>query len=158
MNAVATSSSSTTTATTFGQKSGIKTMKKLFSSAMFLGVALAAVACGTEYERTEISAVVPAKLQPSRIDAQQLQVPEGMIIKAHIVVWNDDNVQMPIEIRVTNNEIVEVASVISDRDYAFIGKQAGHTQIQLLTEGQPVVTIEADVVAQPDLPPSLNGI
>ena len=109
--------------------------------------------CGDEYDRTEISAVVPSKLSsndPNQvINTQRLTIPEGMIIKAHIVVWNDDNVQMPLEIRSSNNSMVEIASVVSDRDYAFIGKAQGTTTVQFLADGKPVVTIEATVIPQP---------
>jgi hypothetical protein len=117
------------------------------------GVIVAALAhivtgCKPQYDHTDITNVVRSKLGGD-MSIQHLGVPEGMILKAHIVVYNDHKDPMPLEIRSSNPDMVEVAMVVSDRDYAFIGKRAGHAEIQFIGDGQPVVTIEADVTPQP---------
>lgn len=131
-------------------KRGTWSLPSLLRSSLLLG-ALALVACGTEYERTEISGVKKTDLGGD-LTVQRLAVPEGLIVKAHIVVWNDDNVQMPLAVRSVDPSVVEVAGVVNDRDYAFIGLKAGRTQIQFVAEDSVVLTVEAEVTAQPPLP------
>jgi hypothetical protein len=114
--------------------------------ALVLGVG----ACGPDYDRTDISGTVPDELGGG-ISIQQLDVHEGMILKSHIVSWNDDNEQMPLVIRSLDPSIIEVAGVINDHDFAFVGRKAGHTQVQVVADDVVVLTIEANVIAQPAL-------
>ena len=111
-------------------------------------VALGLVACGPDYDHTDISAVRKTKLGGD-INIQRLEVPEGLVLKAHIAVWNDDEETMPLVVRSKDPSIVEVAGVVSDRDYAFLGLQRGRTEIEFVADGTVVLTIEANVVAQP---------
>jgi hypothetical protein len=121
-------------------------------AAIVLGaLGLASAACGPEYDRTEISAVKPSDLGGG-ISRAKLDVPEGLIVKAHVVVWNDDNEPMPLTIRSLDPNVVEVAGVVNDRDYAFVGRKAGRTQVEFKAEDTVVLTLEAEVVAQPELP------
>lgn len=125
---------------------------RLLRGAVVLGaLALGASACGPEYDRTEISGVIESKLGGT-IDMTRLEVHEGMIVKAHIVVYDDDNERMPLAFRVVDPSLVEVAGVVTTDDYAFIGRRVGRTQIQLVADGTVVVTLVAEVTAQPPLP------
>lgn len=144
--------SPTTMTTTYASR----TLRTILAGALMLCSVIGLQGCKDEYDRTEISAVVPSKLgtpngEPA-VSVQNIYVPEGTIVKAHIVVWNDDNVQMPLEIRSSDNSMVEVASVVSDRDYAFIGKKVGDTTIQFFTDDKAVVTLTAHVTPQPTDP------
>jgi hypothetical protein len=109
------------------------------------------VACGSDYDRTELTGTIPDDLGGG-ISLTRLQVHEGMILKSHIVAWNDDRKPMALTVRSRDTNIVQVASVISDRDFAFVGRNAGHTQIELIADDTLVLTIEADVTPQPELP------
>ena len=115
-------------------------------------LAFGAMACGPEYDRTEISAVKGHTTLGGAINTQRLDVPEGLVITAHIAVWNDDNEQMPLGIRSKDPSIVVVKGVVNDRNYAFVGLKEGTTQIELIADGDLVLTIPATVVKQPDLP------
>ncbi len=114
-------------------------------------LALGVAACGPEYDRTEITMVKEAPLG-GELNTQRLDVPAGLVITAHVVVWNDDNEQMPLAIRSKDPSIVEVRGVVNDRNYAFIGLKEGTTEIELLADGDLVLTIPATVAAQPALP------
>lgn len=117
------------------------------AAALTLGL----VACGPQYDRTEITAVQPSVLG-GEVGVHRISVHEGMLVKAHVVVWNDDNVQMPLQIVADDPSVVEVAGVINDRDYAFIGRRQGRTLVRLVADGTTVLSIAADVLAQPSLP------
>jgi hypothetical protein len=119
--------------------------------AIFAGL-LGLAACGPDYDHTEISAVKSPALGGG-LTMQKLDVHEGLIVKAHIVVWNDDKEPMPLDVRAVDPTIVEVAGVVSDRDYAFVGLKAGHTQVEFRADGDVVLTVDADVLPQPDQPP-----
>ena len=118
---------------------------------MVLASLLALVACGPEYDHTDITAVKASDLGGG-MSRSGLEVHEGMIVKAHLVVWNDDNEPMPLTVRSTDTSIVEVASVVTDRDFAFLGLKAGRTTIEFKAEDTVVLTIDAEVKAQPDMP------
>ena len=133
-----------------------RSMKNLLRTAVVLAslapLALAVAACGPEYDRTEISAVRGQGTLGGTIDTQRLEVPHGLAITAHVVVWNDDNVQMPLGVRSKNPGIVEVNRAVNDRNYTFVGLQQGRTEIEFLADGNVVLTIPATVTAQPELP------
>jgi len=115
-------------------------------------LAFGAMACGPEYDRTEISAVKGRTTLGGTIDTRRLDVPEGLVITAHIAVWNDDNEQMSLGIRSKDPSIVEVKGVVNERNYAFVGRREGTTEIELIADGDLVLTIPATVVKQPELP------
>lgn len=130
-------------------------MKRLFHGvsilAMLASLAVGGVGCGPEYDRTDFSGTVPDGFGGG-ISATSLQVHEGMILKSHIVAWNDDNERMPLGIRSLDESIVKVVNVISERDYAFVGLRAGRTQIELTADDEVVLVIEAEVIPQPEPP------
>ncbi len=115
-------------------------------------LALGAMACGPEYDRTEISAVKGHRTLDGAINTQRLDVPEGLVITAHVVVWNDDNEQMSLGIRSKDPSIIEVAGVVNERNYAFLGLKEGTTEIEFIADGDLVLTIPATVKKQPELP------
>lgn len=120
--------------------------------AIAAALALGGTACGPEYDRTEISAVKGQNTLGGAINTQRLDVPEGLVITAHIVVWNDDNEQMSLGVRSKDPSVVEVAGVVNDRNYAFLGLKPGQTEIELVADGTVVLTIPATVATQPELP------
>jgi hypothetical protein len=118
---------------------------------MFGAMIGAGVACGPEYDRMEFSGTVKDDFGGT-VSVQHLTVHEGMIVKSHIVAWNDDKKAMPLLVRVGEPDVIELANVISDRDYAFIGRKPGPTRIDFEADGVLVLVIEAEVVAQPKTP------
>jgi hypothetical protein len=126
--------------------------RKTTLAALSFVAALGVAACGPEYDRTELSGVVADDFtsgSSQAISVTHMQVHEGLVMKSHIVVWNDNNVQMHLDVRSSDPDIVEIAGVITPRDYAFIGRKVGHTQIKFVAEDTVVLTIEADVLPQP---------
>jgi hypothetical protein len=115
-------------------------------------LALGAMACGPEYNRTEITAEKGRNTLGGGVSKQRLDVPEGLVITAHIVAWNDDNEQMPLGVRSKDPSVVEVKGVVNDRNYAFVGLKEGTTEIELIADGDLVLTIPATVTKQPELP------
>jgi hypothetical protein len=115
------------------------------------GLVFGAVACGPEYDRTEFTAIVPDDFGGS-INVSSVRVHEGMILKSHTVAWNDDREPMSLVIRSENPEILEIANVITAHDYVFIGRKVGTTHVELVADGEVVLRIPAQVVAQPAMP------
>lgn len=127
----------------------MSSVKSILGRAIVLaGIVGAAVACGPDYERMEMSGTVKDDFGGT-IDIRRLTVHEGMIVKSHLVAWNDDQEAMPLVVRVEDPDTVELASVISDRDYAFIGRKQGRTRINFEADGVLVLIVEAEVVPQP---------
>jgi hypothetical protein len=106
------------------------------------------IACGPDYEKTEVTAVKPSPLGGTASN-RLVSVPEGMIVKAHVVTFNDDNEIMQAHVVSHDDSIVEVVAVVNDRDYAFIGKKAGTTEVEFQADGETVFTVIAEVTAQP---------
>lgn len=131
-------------------RSQLVTMRR-FGVAAVAALALCGAGCGSDYDRTVFSGIVSDDLG-GQIGVTGLQVHEGMILKSHIVAWNDDEEPMTLSVRSLDPTIVEVVEVISDRDFAFVGLRAGRTQIQLEADDTLVLTIEARVTPQPELP------
>lgn len=127
-------------------------MKRVAVVGSFIVLSFGVGACGPDYDHTDITGVKASGLAGS-FDKAKLDVHEGLIVKAHIVGWNDDREAVPLEVRAVDPTVVEVAGIISDRDYAFVGLRSGHTQIELRFEGEVVLIVEADVHPQPELPP-----
>jgi hypothetical protein len=114
-------------------------------------LAFGSMACGPDYERTEITNTIPDELGGG-INLQQLTVHEGMILKTHITVWNDDHEQMKLTIKSDRDDVVEVGNVISANDFVFIGKKVGKAAIEIRADDELVLRIFADVVPQPTAP------
>lgn len=119
---------------------------------VFAALAFGAVACGPEYERTEISAVRGHTTIGGTFNRDRLDVPEGLVITAYIAAWNDDDEPMPLVIRSKDPTVIEVKGVVNERNYAFVGLKAGATEIELIADGDLVHTIPATVTKQPELP------
>ena len=109
---------------------------------------MAMIACGPDYEKTEVTAVKPSPLGGTASN-RLVSVPEGMIVKAHVVTFNDDHEIMHAHVLSHDDSIVEVVAVVNDRDYAFIGKKAGTTEVEFQADGETVFTVIAEVTAQP---------
>ena len=119
--------------------------KKVFSLAACV---MAMVACGPDYERTEVTAIKPSPLGGTA-SSRQVSVPEGMIVKAHIVPFNDDGEAMQAHVVSRDESIVEVVAIVNDRDYAFIGKKPGRAEVEFQADGETVFVLIAEVTAQP---------
>lgn len=115
------------------------------------GLVFGGAACGPEYDRTEFTAVVPDDFGGG-IDVTSIRVHEGMILKSHIVAWNDDREPMSLVLRSENPQVLEIANVITAHDYVFIGRKQGDTLVELVADGEVVLRIPAQVVAQPAMP------
>lgn len=132
--------------------SSLSNIVRLAMGLAVCGLGFGLVACGPEYDRTEISAVKGHHTLGGTVNTQRLDIPEGLVITAHVVVWNDDNEQMSLGVRSKDPSIVEVAGVVNARNYAFLGLRQGRTEIEFVADGAVVLTIPATVVAQPALP------
>lgn len=120
--------------------------KKVFALAACV---MTMIACGPDYEKTEITAVKPSPLGGT-VSTRQVSVPEGMIVKAHVVTFNDDREAMHAHVLSHDDSIVEVVAVVNDRDYAFIGKKPGRTEVEFQADGETVFTVIAEVTPQPE--------
>jgi hypothetical protein len=119
------------------------------ASILALG-SMALAGCGPDYDHTDITGVKSSDLGGG-VDRGAIAVPEGLIVKAHIVAWNDDKKQMGLTIRSRNPDVVEVAGVVNDHDYAFLGHTIGHTDIEFVADDKVVLTVGADVTPQPEV-------
>lgn len=115
-----------------------------------LGVVASSAACGPHYDRMDFTGTV-AELG-GEVSVRHLTVYEGMIVKSHIVAWNDDDEPMRLEIRSGQTNIVEVDGVVRTDDYAFIGRAVGRTSLHFIADDVEVLVVDADVLLQPALP------
>jgi hypothetical protein len=114
-------------------------------------LAAALVACGDDFERLEFSNPRASQLG-GEINRNALTVPEGLVVTARIVARDDDNEEMPLDVRSNDTSIVEALGVVSTHDYAFVGKKAGTTTVEFRAEGKVVLRVQATVEPQPSLP------
>lgn len=119
-------------------------MRRLFAVLPFLAL----VACGPDFERLRIDAIVPSALG-GRFSPQELSVPEGLALKANITALDDDGEPMRLSIRASDPTIVGVESVVTARGYTFIGRRAGTTDLFVEADDELVLTIRAVVTTQP---------
>lgn len=121
-------------------------------AALLLAMALSSVAaCAPEYDHTDIGQARQSVLG-GRVDRQGIQVPEGMIVTAHIVAYNDDDKIMTMSLRATDPTILDVANVITEHDFAFIGRKQGTTEVELRADDRVVLVMQAVVGPQPTPP------
>lgn len=113
---------------------------------LVLGAALFALGCGPDYDRTEISGHVA--LPSAEATRERITVLHGTMLKVHIVSKDDGNDEMSNTVTSAQPNILEVAPVISDHDYAFLGVSPGHTEVEIKAEGKTVLIIDAFVIAQ----------
>lgn len=111
-------------------------------------VALGLAGCGPSYDRLDITSKVLSPLG-GEIDVQHIQVPEGMIVKAHIVPYNSDDDAMGVQLHSVDPSIMDVINVAHDHDFAFLGNRPGQTQIEVTAEGETVLIVDALVTPQP---------
>ena len=126
----------------------MKTNKKLLALAVSSLVGLSILACGPDYERTDITAVKPSPLGGD-VKPNFVSVPEGMIVKAKVVPVDDDRELMQAHVFSHDESVLEVIAVVNDRDYAFIGKKPGKTEVEFQADGETVFRVVAEVTAQP---------
>lgn len=113
---------------------------------LVLGAGLFALGCGPDYDRTEISGIVA--LPDAECTRERITVRHGTMLKVHIVSKDDGNDEMSNTVSSAQPGILEVAPVISEHDYAFLGVSPGHTEVEVKAEGKTVLIIDAFVVAQ----------
>jgi hypothetical protein len=122
--------------------------KKVFGLGVGLFSMIAVAACGPDYERTDITAVKQSPLGGT-VTTRSITVPEGMIVKAHVVPTNDDGDLMQADVKSRDETVVEIAAIVNDRDYAFIGKSVGKTEVEFRADGEVVFVLIAEVTPQP---------
>lgn len=130
-------------------------MKALLSRVALVGGlglgALVTSGCGADYDRTDITAVKASPLGGS-ITTSRIEIPVGMILKAHIVSYDDDRKEMDNDLTVKDPSVADVSAVVSDRDYAFYGLRSGATEVEIRADGKRVLIITVVVTEQPPLP------
>ncbi len=125
----------------------MRSFETALAALVFTG-ALGSAACGPDYDRTQIEGIVSSPLGGS-IDRTRVVVPVGMIVKARIRPYNDDDEVMSGTLQVRDPSIMEVVDVVSDHDYAFLGLRPGVTAIELRADGKVVLILDAIVQEQP---------
>lgn len=119
---------------------------KWLARSLVLAAAVFAVGCGPDYDRTEISGIVA--LAGGECTRERITLRHGTVLKVHIVSKDDGNDEMTNSVSSAQPNILEVANVISDHDYAFLGVSPGRTEVEIKAEGKTVLIIDAFVVAQ----------
>jgi hypothetical protein len=122
-------------------------------AAAVVTLAVAAVAlggCGPDYDHTDLTVgrAPPAPLA-GRVDYARVQVSVGAVVTAHIVPYDDDHKVMTLDLQSKDKNVLEVANVVSDHDYAFIGLRTGTTEVELRADGKLVLILTAVVSDQP---------
>ena len=123
----------------------------LIDVALFAFAMLGVGGCGPSYDHTDISAVNATAIGGG-IQKTHVQVPEGLVLSAHLDAKNDDQKSMGLIVRSQDPSIVEVQGIITDHDFAFLGVRAGHTAVEIVADDHVVLTIPADVTPQPNQP------
>lgn len=108
----------------------------------------AASGCGPSYDHTDFTNTRASKLGGT-VNRSEISVPEGMIVTAHVVPYNDDNKVMTAKFTSRDEGTVVVQNVISDHDFAFVGLKPGTTDVELRADDDLVLTITATVTPQP---------
>jgi hypothetical protein len=120
----------------------------LASAALLLGVS-ALTGCGPDFDRMSIDGVVTTSVSSGRIDTSRVTIPVGMVLKARVVAYNDDDEVMPTEIRTRNGGTLSISRVISENDWAFYGINEGETDVEVYADDRLVLVMHATVTAQP---------
>ena len=122
--------------------------RKVFAAAF--AFAALAIACGPDYDRMEVTAVT-APPMGGTVNFSRIEVVEGTIVTARIEPRNDDNESMHCHVRAQDSSIIEVAAVVNDRVYGFIGQRVGTTRIEFTAGDEVVAIVEAVVKPQLEL-------
>jgi len=121
----------------------------------FLGLAAAlalsagAVACGPSYDHTELTGTVTGSLQGAEINFQHVTVPEGTLLKVHLVSLDSSNKPMDNQLSTDDPSVMQTVQVQSDRDYAFLGLKVGQTKVTIKANENTVLILDAIVTPQP---------
>lgn len=120
-------------------------MKKL-ATITLLGVAALLGGCGNHYSTHTFDQVqTPAGGQ---VSTQSVRVPLGAAAKAHVMAYDDDGHRMNGDVRSSDPTVLDVQNLVTgDDDWVFLGRRAGHVEIQLYANGVLERTIPADVLA-----------
>lgn len=128
-------------------------MKTKLTRRGLVGLALAiaplAIGCGPDYERMEITGQKASPLG-GEVRGNRVSVPEGMVVKANIVPYDDDQQKMPVRVFAHDPDVLEVAPTVNESNWVFIGKRPGRTRVEYVAGADTVLIVEADVTPQPD--------
>ena len=123
-------------------------MKLVHSTFRLLPFALFMVACGPNYDRTEIDEVTGGKTHGT-VDTQHIVVAQGSIVTARITPYDNDHKDLTSHVRSLDESVLTVTPMVTDHGYAFYGLQVGHAQVEVKADGEEVLIIDATVIAQP---------
>jgi len=122
---------------------------KSFKGIAYAAIAFLAMACGPDFERIDFNAGVQDEFG-GQLNIQRFTGHEGMVVKSHVTVWDDDKDQMKLNVNSGDPNIVEVGNIISPNDFAFICKKQGTTTIEFRADDELVFRVEAVCLAQPE--------
>ena len=120
----------------------------LLASSLLLG--LAVCGCSSDFDHVTIDNV-KSPLSGS-MNLARIEVPVGTIVTAHIVAYNENHDTMSVDLHTKDSSLLDVANVVSEHDYAFLGVKAGETEIEMRADGKLVLVFRAAVVNQPTPP------
>ncbi len=126
-----------------------RSIKNLLASAAVLLGTAALTGCGPDFERMSIDGVVTTSTSAGRIDTARVTVPVGMVVKARVVAYNDDDEVMPTEMRTRNGGTLSISRVITENDWAFYGISEGETEVEVYADDKLVLVMRASVTPQP---------
>ena len=121
-------------------------MKAIARCLVIAAFALAGCGGNQDYDRTELTGIV--KLQDAECTRERIVVKHGTALKVHIVSKNDGDDDMTNQVSSRNPNIVEVAPVITEHDWTFLGITPGHAEVEIKADNKTVLIIDAWVVAQ----------
>lgn len=81
------------------------------------------------------------------VDRSRVDIPVGGVVKANLVAWNDRDERMKLSIRTLDPQLLEVAEVVYEDQYAFMGRRVGTTEIEVRADDDLVLIIQARVLA-----------
>lgn len=115
-----------------------------------LGIATIAIGgCVATYDRTDLTSVSQNPELPSTITGRHIQLAVGGVVTAHVAPFNTDDNPMVGDVVSEDTSVLEVSRSFGDRNYAFLGRHAGKTVVELKADGVIVGSIEAEVTEQP---------
>jgi hypothetical protein len=131
----------------------VKISAKLGLRVAALAACLGLVACGDDYDHTDLT-VVGSSYQAGAHEAtlSHISMTEGSAMTVHLIVYNDDNEKMPTRFQVSDNTVINFIGGVDVDNYTILALQQGHSQLQIIADDEKVVTINVDVVPQPPPP------
>lgn len=104
--------------------------------------------CVATYARTEIGAVSGSNELPSTVTGRHISLTVGAVVTAHIGPFNTDGNPMVGDVASEDNSVLEVSRAYGEKNYAFLGRRAGKTHVELKADGVVVALIDAEVLEQ----------